>query len=88
MLQNENFGVDFIWDFTSLTVNSGDLVLDLVYESFDLLCSHVVFLLDGFLLKIDQLQDSIALFSHDIFGQFKLLQLLINVFFRSLILFV
>lgn len=52
-------------------------MLDLTDNSFDLLCGGVVFVIDCLLFQLLQVKYSISLLSQHVFGEFKLLKLIL-----------
>ena len=66
MFQNEDFWVDLIGYLTSLSIDARNLFVNLDDQVFDLLSSHVVFVLNRLLLQRLQLQDAIALLGHHV----------------------
>ena len=75
MFQNEDFWVDLIGYLTSLSIDARNLLVNLDYQVFNLLSSHVVFVLNRLLLQRLQLQDAIALLGHHVLRQPKLFKL-------------
>ena len=74
MFQYEDFWVDLIRYLTCLAIDARNLLINLDYQIFDLLSSHVVFVLNCLLLQRLQLQDAIALLGHHVLRQPKLLK--------------
>ena len=66
MVQNEDLWIDFIGYLTRLAIDARNLFVNLAYQVFDFLCSHVVFILNRLLFQSLQLQDAIALFGNHV----------------------
>ena len=64
--KDENFGVYFVWQLSCFTIDSLYLMFKLEDQVFDLLCHHVIFVVDGLLLASSKFNDSIALLCYNL----------------------
>ena len=75
VVQNEDLWVDLVGYLASRSIYTRNLLVNLAYQVFDLLSSHIVFILNRFLLQRLQLQNAISLLSHHVLRQPKLFKL-------------
>ena len=79
MAQYQNPWIQLIRDDASLSIDAFDLHLNLFNLTLDLFCKHIVFILDRFLLKTEQLNDTVALLCDNLFCKSESVHLLLVI---------